>query len=170
MTPKIFKSYLTKVDADDDDVGILLLPLALQPTVGFGLSKNVLPFFLSATNSLHLLTPSTWRSLSTSSFHLFLCLPLLLVPSSSRVKIFWGILSSSILSRWPNQLILYDDVGIGVEMCYVVRILVAHAHCDIYSWYLTFKHEAQTALFKDQIRTALLTLYISFIKTNQFVL
>ena len=26
-------------------------------------------FFLSATNSLHLLTPITWRSLSTSSFH-----------------------------------------------------------------------------------------------------
>ena len=61
---------------------------------------------LSATNSLHLLTPSTWRSLSTSSFHLFLGLPLLLVPSSSWVKIFLGILSSSILSRWPNQLIL----------------------------------------------------------------
>ena len=63
-------------------------------------------FFLSATNSLHLLTPSTWRSLSISSFHLFLGLPLLLVPSSSWVKIFFGILSSSILSRWPNQLIL----------------------------------------------------------------
>ena len=62
--------------------------------------------FLSATNSLHLLTPSTWRSLSTSSFHLFLGLPLLLVPSSSWVKIFLGILSSSILSRWPNQLII----------------------------------------------------------------
>jgi hypothetical protein len=29
-------------------------------------------FFLSATNTLHLFTPSTWRSLSTSSFHLFL--------------------------------------------------------------------------------------------------
>ena len=63
-------------------------------------------FFLSATNSLHLLTPSTWRSLSTSSFHLFLGLTFLLVPSSSRVKIFLGILSSSILSRWPNQLII----------------------------------------------------------------
>ena len=63
-------------------------------------------FFLSATNSLHLLTPSTWRSLSTSSFHLFLGLPLLLVASSSWVKIFLCILSSSILSRWPNQLIL----------------------------------------------------------------
>ena len=63
-------------------------------------------FFLSATNSLHLLTPSTWRSLSTSSFHLILALPLLLVPSSSWVKIFMGILSTSILSRWRNQLIL----------------------------------------------------------------
>ena len=39
---------------------LLLLPLALQPTVGFGLSNNVLPnFFISATISLHLLTPST---------------------------------------------------------------------------------------------------------------
>ena len=63
-------------------------------------------FFLSATNSLHLLTPSTWISLSTSSFHLFLDPPLLLVPSSSWVKNFLGILSSSTLSRWPNQLIL----------------------------------------------------------------
>jgi len=63
-------------------------------------------FSLSATNSLHLLTPSTWRSLSTSSFHLFLGLPLLLVPSSSWVKIFLGVLSSSFLSRWPNQLTL----------------------------------------------------------------
>ena len=63
-------------------------------------------FFLSFTSSLHLLTPSTWRSLSTSSFHLFLGFPLLLGPSSSWVKNVLGILSSSILSRWPNQLIL----------------------------------------------------------------
>ena len=40
-------------------------------------------FFLSATNSVHLLTPSTWRSLSTSSFLPFLGLLLLLVLSSS---------------------------------------------------------------------------------------
>ena len=65
-----------------------------------------LHFSLSITNPLHLLTPSTWRSLSTSSLHPFLGLPLRLVPSSSWVKIFSGILSSSILSRWPNQLIL----------------------------------------------------------------
>ena len=53
-------------------------------------------FFLSATNSLHLLTPSTGRSLSTYSLCLFLGLPLLLVPSSYWVKIFFAILSSSI--------------------------------------------------------------------------
>ena len=65
-----------------------------------------LHFVLSVTNSLHMLTPSTWRSLFTSSLHPFLGLPLRLVPSSSWVKIFLGILSSSILSRWPSQLIL----------------------------------------------------------------
>jgi len=63
-------------------------------------------FFLSITNSLHLLTPNTWRSLATSSLHPFLGLPLRLAFSSSWVKIFLGILSSSILSRWPSQLIL----------------------------------------------------------------
>ena len=63
-------------------------------------------FFLSVTNFLHLLTSSTWRSLSTSSFHPFLGLPLRLDPSSSWVKIFLGILSFSILCRWPYQLIL----------------------------------------------------------------
>ena len=63
-------------------------------------------FFPSATNSLHLLIPSTRRSLSTSSFRIFLGLPLLLVPSGSWVKVFLGILSSSILTSWPNQLIL----------------------------------------------------------------
>ena len=61
---------------------------------------------LSITNSFHLLTPNTWRSLYTSYLHLFLGLPLRLVPSSSWVKNFLGILSSSILSRWPSQHIL----------------------------------------------------------------
>jgi hypothetical protein len=62
--------------------------LALQPAVSFGLLKNVLPFFLSVTISLYLLTPST-----------FLGLHLCIVPSSCWVNIFLGILSSFILSR-----------------------------------------------------------------------
>ena len=41
-------------------------------------------FFLSATNSLHLLTPSTWRFLSTSFFHLFPSLPVL------EWRLFWA--------------------------------------------------------------------------------
>jgi hypothetical protein len=63
-------------------------------------------FLLSITNSLHLLTSKILRSFSTSSLHPFLSLPLRLGLSSSWVKIFLGILSSSILSRWPSQLIL----------------------------------------------------------------
>ena len=63
---------------------LLLLPLALQPTVG--LSNNVLPFF----SICHQLSPSSHsqhlKISFTSSFHLFLRLPLLLVPSSSWVK------------------------------------------------------------------------------------
>ena len=68
----------------------------------WALACRIIPLHLSLsiTRSLHLLTPNTWRSLSTSSRHLFLGLPLRLVPSSSWVKIFLGILSSFILSRW----------------------------------------------------------------------
>jgi len=36
--------------------------------------------------------------------------------------------------------------------------------------YLPLKDEAQTALFKDPVRTALQTLFISVIKTNQLIL
>jgi len=38
---------------------LLLLPLALQPAVGFGLENNILHLFLSITNTLHRLIPST---------------------------------------------------------------------------------------------------------------
>ena len=85
---------------------IIIIPLTLQPTVGFGLSNNVLPFFpichqlSSSSHSQHL------KIYFFFLFPSFLGLPLLIVPSSSWVKMFWGILSSSILSRWPNQLIL----------------------------------------------------------------
>ena len=77
---------------------LLLLPLALQPTVGSGLLNNVLPFFPIC----HQLSPSSHSLHLKISFRLFLGLNLLLIPSSSWVKIFLGILSSSILSRWPN--------------------------------------------------------------------
>ena len=50
----------------------LLLPLALQPTVGFGLSNNVLPFFLIC----HQLSPSTHaQHLKISFYFLFPSFP-----------------------------------------------------------------------------------------------
>jgi len=73
-----------------------------------------LHFVLSVTNSRHLLTPSTWRSFSPSSLHPFLGLPFRLVPSSSWVKMFLGILSSCILSRWPSQLILCPSINFTI--------------------------------------------------------
>ena len=114
-------------------------------------------FFLSATKSLHLLTPSTWRSLSTSSFQLFLGLPFLPVPPSSWVKIFLFILSSSILSRWPNQLILCPFIHftifsplfissssrfVWINMCVCVYICICvcvYIYIYIYIWRRYYK-------------------------------
>ena len=93
---------------------LLLLPLALQPTVGFGLSNNVLPFFPIC----HQPSPSSHSQHLKISFyflfHLFLGLPLLLVPSSSWMKTFLGILHSSILSRWHKQLILCPFINFTI--------------------------------------------------------
>ena len=51
---------------------LLLLPLALQPTVGFGLSNNVLPFFPIC----HQLSPSSHsQHLKISFYFLFPALP-----------------------------------------------------------------------------------------------
>jgi len=71
---------------------LLLLPLALQPTVGFGLSNSVLPFFPIC----YQLSPSSHsQHLKISFYFLFSSFPrssLLLVLYSSCVKIFLGIL------------------------------------------------------------------------------
>ena len=93
---------------------IILLPLALGSVVGFGLSKNVPPF---CPICHHLSPPSHSQHLKISFFLLLLSIlswafPLRFVPSSSW-EIFLGILSSSILSMWPNQLILCPST----ELC-----------------------------------------------------
>ena len=85
---------------------LLLLPLALQPTVAFGLSNNSLPFF----PIYHQLSPSSHsQHLKISFYFLFPSFPGS-SPSSRPFQFLGedllGILPSSILSRWPNQLIL----------------------------------------------------------------
>ena len=95
-----------RMDIFGNTILLLLLPLALQPTVGFGMSNNVLPFF----SYLPQLCPSSHSHLLNISFYfLFPSFPGSF-PSSRPFQFlsddFLGILSSSILSRWPNQLIL----------------------------------------------------------------
>ena len=87
-------------------MGTLLFPLALKPIVGFGLLNNVLPFFPIC----HSLSPSFHSQHLKISFYFFFPS----FPGSSPTshphqflsEDFLGILSSSILYRWPNQLIL----------------------------------------------------------------
>ena len=75
-----------------------------SPLWALGCRTMSLHFVLSVTNSLHLLTPSTWKSLSTSSLRLFLGLPLRLVPSSSWVKIIWASYPPPFSSGGPTNL------------------------------------------------------------------
>ena len=85
---------------------LLNLPLAPQPAVGYGLSNNTSPFF----PIYHQLSPSSHSQHLKNSFHFF-CPSFPGSSSSSRhfqflSEGFLGILFSSILSRWPSQLIL----------------------------------------------------------------
>jgi len=93
---------------------LLPLPLALQPTVGFGLSNNTSPF----SPVYHQLSPSSHSQHLKISFCFF-------SPSfrgsSSSFRPFkflsedlLGILSSSILSRWPSQLILCPSIHLFI--------------------------------------------------------
>ena len=95
---------------------LLLLPLTLQPTVGFGLSNNVLPFFLIC----HQLSPSSHsQQLQNSFYFLFPSFPGS-SPSSRSFQFFLVFLSSSILSKWPNQLILCPFIHFTI--CYPLLI------------------------------------------------
>jgi len=58
-------------------------------------------------------------------------------------------------------------------VCVCVRALVWKDLTEIgedMKWILTLTNEAQTALVKDPVRTAQYTLFISVIKTDQFML
>ena len=113
-----------------------------------------LHFSPSITNSLHLLTPITLRSLSTSSFHPFLGIPLRLVPSSSWVKIFLGILSSSILCRWPSQLILCPFIHFTIFSPLLSTLLVL----DSFPWQIdqsNVRDPRSSRIWQQTERTAL---------------
>src|SRR5215475_4821877 len=95
----LFSNFSTKSDIRKSVHHLLLLPLALQPAVGFGLSNNTSPF----VPIYHQLSPSSHSQHLKISFYFFS--PSFPGSSSSSRTFqflsedFLSILSSSILSR-----------------------------------------------------------------------
>ena len=94
---------------------LLLLMLALQPTVGFSLLGNFLPFCPFLTHFFHPLIPIVWIYSSTSSIHLFLGLPLILQPTGFHSNILLGILPPSIHIMHPSQAILLLFINLTIS-------------------------------------------------------
>ena len=70
---------------------------------------------LSLLNFLHPLIPVVWISSSTSSIHLFLGLPLILLPIGFHSNILLGILPPSIRVTCPSQAILLLFINLTVS-------------------------------------------------------
>jgi len=140
---------------------LLILLLALQPTVGFSLLGDfLLPeddtlvpkhvgdtplififflffywrynplwvlafsviFFHSALSShcfLHRLTPIICKSSSMPAIHVFLGLPLVLVPIGFHCNILLGVLLSSIRITWPSQAILLLFINLTISAFFI---------------------------------------------------
>jgi len=76
-------------------------------------------FFHSALSShcfLHRLTPIICKSSSMSAIHLFLGLPLVLVPIGFHCNILLGVLLSSIRITWPSQAILLLFINLTISV------------------------------------------------------
>ena len=93
---------------------LLLLMLALQPTMGFSLLGDFLPFRLSLLSFLHPLIPIVWISSSTSSIQLILGRPLILLPTGFHSNILLGILPPP--NRFTCPLIALFAVGIQLHV------------------------------------------------------
>ena len=70
---------------------------------------------LSLLSFLHPLIPNVWISSSTSSIHLFLGLPLILLPIGFHSNILLGILPPSIRITCPSQAILLLFISLTIS-------------------------------------------------------
>ena len=95
---------------------LLLMP-ALQPTMGFFLAFSAILFHsvLSLLSFPYPLIPIVWMS-STSSIHLFLGLPLILLPIGFHSDILLGILPPSIRITCPSQAILLLFINLSISV------------------------------------------------------
>jgi len=101
------------------DKECILLLLALQPTMGFSLLSDSLPF----CSFFALRTPPSYSHYLHIFFdmytHLFLGLPLILVTIGFHSNILLGVLSSSIRITWPSQAILLLSVNLTMRFLLV---------------------------------------------------
>jgi len=89
-----------------NDVDIIFFYWRYNPLWVLAFSVILLHSVLSLLSFLHPLIPNAWMSSSVSSTHLFLGLPLILLPVGFHSSILLGILYSSIRITCPNQAIL----------------------------------------------------------------
>ena len=87
---------------------------------------------LSLLSFLHPLIPNAWMSSSISSTHLFLGLPLILLPVGFNSYTLLGILFSSIRITCPNQAIL---------LLFINPIMSAFPMSSFSSWFILILHD-----------------------------
>jgi len=102
-------------------VTVLTYSLTLRSPGSLGLHYGR-PLFLSTVFCRHLLTFISRRSLSTSSSHLYLGLPLLLFPSGLLSKIFLNLLPWSILNTWLYNICHCEDAHENLILCICIYI------------------------------------------------
>jgi hypothetical protein len=113
------------------NVHCLLLPRRYSPGWALATFTTRLHCSLFLIFSFHPFTFIFFKSLSTSSSHLILGLPCLLLEYSLPFHIFIGIALSSILSTCPNHLILCDLILLYL----LLSVMYLSLHCALFFIY-----------------------------------
>ena len=103
-----------------------------NPLCVLAFSVILLHSVLSLLSFLHPLIPNVWISSSISSTHLFLGLPLILLPVGFHSNIVLGILFSSIRITCPNQAIL---------LLFINLTMSAFSMNSFNSWFILIRHD-----------------------------
>ena len=104
---------------------------------------------LSLLSFLHPLIPNVWISSSISSTHLFLGLPLILLPVGFHSNILLGILFSSIRIACPNQAIL---------LLFINLTMSAFSMNSFNSWFILILHDTSLSCTGPRIFLSILRL------------
>jgi len=110
---------------------LLLLLLALQPTIGFSVLGDFLPVRPCSAFSTLLFPSSGYLPQRLQSIYLFLGLPLILLPIGFHSNIFLGIFPPSIRVTRPSQAIL---------LLFINLTMSALPMSSFSSWFVYYYH------------------------------